>query len=335
MTESDSRLQALKKWLAQVWRRDDFSIDIASGDASFRRYFRAVLDGESFIIMDAPPDKENSRLFVDVAEAMAGFGLNVPKIIEQDLTQGFLLLSDLGDRQYLPELNEQSADALYSDAIDAMIALQKNGDINTTLIPPYDRGRLLMEMELFNEWFVDKLLNIQLSEGEQALVARTFDRLIESALQQPQVWVHRDYHSRNLMITEQDNPGVLDFQDAVVGPITYDMVSLLRDCYIEWPQARLEQWLEQYRHKAQAAGLLNCDFDQLRDWFDLMGLQRHIKVLGIFSRLNLRDHKPGYLQDIPLVLDYVLRVAAQHEAFADFERLLKKRIVPAWTGYFE
>ncbi len=323
----DERLEQIKQWL-----RDDLSlqfstIEPASSDASFRRYFRVQTAHETLIVMDAPPDKENCQPFIAIAQAMLGFGLNVPKILQQDLEQGFLLLSDLGSDQYLSHLNDDSVDALYSDAIDALIKLQVNGCGHES-VPLYDHEKLLAEMQLFNDWFIDQNIKIELNPSQQKIISETFEWLAQMALQQPQVWVHRDYHSRNLMVCEKNNPGVLDFQDAVIGAVTYDLVSLLKDCYIAWPRERVETWVAEYQAKALAAGIRGIeDTAQLLRWFDAMGAQRHIKVLGIFSRLFYRDGKAGYLKDIPLVFDYVLDACERLPEMAEFGRFLNDVVV--------
>jgi aminoglycoside/choline kinase family phosphotransferase len=325
----DKRLDQLNAWLINDLGFNETTITSASSDASFRRYFRVAKSGVTYIVMDAPPDKEDCQPFVDIAAAMQGYGLNVPQVLEKDLGQGFLLLTDLGSRQYLPELNEQSADMLYGDAIAALVRLQVNGDINTTLLPLYNRELLLAEMELFREWFVYKSLDVELSSDEHDDLTDVFEFLLDKALEQPKVWVHRDYHSRNLMITEENNPGVLDFQDAVIGPLTYDLVSLFKDCYIVWPRAKIEEWLGVYLQQAKSQGLnLEIDESQFLRWFDLMGVQRHLKVLGIFSRLNIRDGKSGYLKDIPLTLEYVRQIIPVVPELAPLELLIESKVLP-------
>ena len=327
--EMDERLDQLNAWLINELGFDETTITPASSDASFRRYFRVAKSDATYIVMDAPPDKEDCQPFVDIAAAMHGYGLNVPQVLEKDLEQGFLLLTDLGSRQYLPELNEQSADKLYGDAISALVRLQVNGDINTALLPLYNHELLLAEMELFREWFIHENLGIELSSDEHDDLTNVFGFLLEKALEQPRVWVHRDYHSRNLMLTEQNNPGVLDFQDAVIGPLTYDLVSLFKDCYIAWPRVKIEEWLGLYLQQARLQGLaMDIGKPQLLRWFDLMGLQRHLKVLGIFSRLNIRDGKAGYLKDIPLTLEYVRQVVSTVPELAPLGVLIESKVLP-------
>ena len=325
------REQLLRDWLNEVLPARLNRIAPASSDASFRRYFRVWYDGQTRIVMDAPPDKEDCRPFVAIAQALRGLGLNAPEVLAGDLDQGLLLLTDLGSRQYLAELDARSVPGLYGDALEALARLQIGGDPGSSLLPPYDSALLHREMELFREWFLGKLLGLNLREEEHRTLDHAFALLADNALEQPQVWVHRDYHSRNLMITDPDNPGVLDFQDAVVGAVTYDLVSLLRDCYIAWPHAQVEAWALDHRARLRALGMSGLgDADAFLRGFDLMGAQRHLKAIGIFSRLNLRDGKPGYLQDIPRTLSYVLEVADRYPELAGLDDLLRTRGVDHW-----
>jgi len=310
------RLEQLKRWLESELEFSDYTLAPASSDASFRRYFRVVHDGASFIVMDAPPDREDSRPFIRVARQLFDAGLNAPEVLDEDLGQGFLLLSDLGSTPYLGALNEASVERLYGDALGALATLQTCACVG---LPPYDRALLLREMELFREWLAGKHLAITLSDAHNAMLDAAFALLADNALAQPQVFVHRDYHSRNLMLTARNNPGILDFQDAVCGPVTYDLVSLLRDCYIAWPRARVEDWALGYQELAIQTGILreeHGDPAQFLRWFDLMGVQRHLKASGIFARLNHRDGKPGYLGDIPRTIGYITDMAERHAALA-------------------
>jgi aminoglycoside/choline kinase family phosphotransferase len=305
----DQRQNDLHYWLTKSANFRVDSLKPASADASFRRYFRAVTDRGTFVIMDAPPEKENCKPFVDSARALSALGVHTPEIILQDLKLGFLVLEDLGDRTYLDELNENSAE-LYSKAIDSLITIQ-SGAVNTDqwTPPTYSGSKLVEEMSLFMTWFVNKHLGRSIHEPSFAVWLHTQQFLAMSCLQQPQVWVHRDYHSRNLMITEKNSPGVIDFQDMVVGAISYDLASIFKDCYIEWPRAKQQQWLNEYRVKAiSELGLPNFSLETLTRWVDFAGLQRHLKVLGIFCRLNYRDGKASYLNDLPLVAKYILEV---------------------------
>lgn len=319
----DKRLELLADWTRSVLDDPGLSLAPASEDASFRRYFRAVSRGATYIVMDAPPDREDTGPFLRAAERLASLGLNVPQILARDSRRGLVLMSDLGTTTYLARLSDDSADELYGDALAALVVLQGGTAQDPDFFPRYDSTLLWREMELFREWYVPRRLGTTLTAAEDKLVSRTFDMLARSAGAQPQAWVHRDYHSRNLMVTDIDNPGILDFQDAVVGPVTYDLVSLLKDCYVEWPQERVVRWATDYFHLAGRAGLdTGGDADQFLRWFHLMGAQRHIKVLGIFSRLYYRDGKAHYLDDLPLVQRYLLAVCGEMEELSEFGELL-------------
>ena len=325
------RLRQLTEWLRNACELGEFRIEPASGDASFRRYFRATLpNGSCLIAMDAPPNREDCRPFVAVAEALEKVGLHVPHIHAQDLAHGFLLVEDLGDTQFLDVLTEASADRLYGDALGALVAMQACGSVAG--LPSYDRGLLAHELELFRHWLCAEHLGLTLGNDDHRMLDDVFDVLVENALGQPAVFVHRDYHSRNLMVTRSPNPGILDFQDAVVGPVTYDLVSLLKDAYVRWPVARVEEWAWGYFQLAVQCGVLQPAHEvSFQRWFDLMGVQRHVKVAGIFARLFRRDGKSGYLQDIPLVLDYILEVAPRYAELGGLARLLEQRVAPKLT----
>ncbi|MCP5195907.1 MAG: phosphotransferase [Gammaproteobacteria bacterium] len=325
------RAHLLREWLTEVFPTRPSQIAPASSDASFRSYYRVWHDGRTCIVMDAPPDKEDCRPFVAIAQAMRALGLNTPEVLASDLDRGLLLLTDLGSRQYLVELDPYSVPHLYKDALEALARLQIGGDPGSSLLPPYEATLLHREMELFHEWFLVKLLGLELRAEERHILDQIFASLIDNALEQPRVWVHRDYHSRNLMITDPNNPGILDFQDAVVGAVTYDLVSLLRDCYIAWPREQVEFWVLDYWAQLRALGMHGLDdADQFLHWFDLMGVQRHLKAIGIFARLDLRDGKPGYLQDIPRTLNYILEVAGRYPELTDLGNLLRARGVDGW-----
>lgn len=325
----DVRFEQLQIWLRDVAGLQAFTIAPASSDASFRRYFRvSQTDGVNYIVMDAPPEQENCEAFVAIAHALAGLGLHVPRLHEVDLARGFILLSDLGATHYLQALNEATVESLYGDALEALQRLQ-GAPLAGAALPDYDRALLLREMALFPEWLLGRHLALRLDDHWQRVLMDTFEFLVDSALSQPRVWVHRDYHSRNLMVTGQDNPGVLDFQDAVLGPVTYDVVSLLRDCYVRWPRERVVGWAEDYLLKAQTRGRLrDVPTRQFITWFDLMGVQRHLKAMGIFARLHHRDGKPGYLADIPRTLSYVTEVAADYAPLRPLHALLQEQVVP-------
>ena len=311
------RLEALQGWLKQELGLDEVVLEPASGDASFRRYFHLTRpDGRTAIAMDAPPGPEDCRPFVDMAQQLRALGVHVPEVLAQDLARGFLLLEDLGSRHYLDELTPQTVDRLYGDAMGALVTVQALGPRDG--LPAYDRALLLQEMGLFREWLVGRHLGIQLTAEENRMLEQAFELLIDNALQQPQVCALRDFHSRNLMLTDSHNPGVLDFQDAVIGPVTYDLVSLLKDCYIAWPRPRVEAWVEGYFELALQSGVLPREHEKpfLR-WFDLMGVQRHLKAAGIFARLKQRDGKGGYLGDIPRTLGYVVEMGGVYPELAE------------------
>lgn len=320
----DPRLAQLADWLATldtpVTRPE--TLRAASADASFRRYFRVdAADGSTLIVMDAPPPQEDVRPFVKVAGLFGATGVTVPAILAQDVERGFLLLSDLGNTTYLKQLNSDTAHKLYIDAIEALVLLQAQS--RPGQLPVYDRELLHRELMLFPDWYLGKHLNAALDDKHQTDLNKVFDILLANNLAQPQVYVHRDYHSRNLMVLDKGNPGILDFQDAVYGPITYDLVSLLRDAYIQWDEEMVLDWAIRYWERARRAGLpVSHDIDNFYRDFEFMGLQRHLKVLGIFARLYHRDGKDGYLNDIPLVMEYTRKTAYRYKEFAPLVKLL-------------
>jgi len=296
----------------------------ASADASFRRYFRLdAVDGKTLIVMDAPPPQEDVKPFIEIAGLFAGIGLSVPEILAQDVERGFLLLSDLGSTTYLQQLNDDSAPKLYMDAIDALVLLQTKSQPG--VLPEYDRAFLLRELQIFPEWYLGKHLKASLSDQQTSDLNKVFDAILANNLAQPQVFIHRDYHSRNLMVLPNGNPGVLDFQGALFGPITYDIVSLLRDVYIQWDEAQVLDWAIRYWERAKRAGLpVNPDIDIFYRDFEYMGLQRHLKILGLFARLYHRDGKEAYLKDIPLVMEYTRKTALRYRELIPLVRLLDK-----------
>lgn len=316
----DDRATAARDWAGQSLALPEFDFRPASADASFRRYFRVQAeDGRSWIVMDAPPEKENCEPFVRIAGLLATAGLHVPQVLAQDQARGFLLLSDLGRQTYLHVINDDNADALFDDAIDALVLLQRAS--RPEVLPPYDRALLARELALFPDWFVTRHLGRSFSEEDAADWAQACEHLLDSALAQPRVYVHRDYMPRNLM-PSTPNPGVLDFQDAVFGPITYDLVCLFKDAFLSWPAERIERWVARYRLRAAAAGLPQPEnFQRAFDW---MGVQRHLKVLGIFARIRHRDGKPQYLDDAPRFIRYVRAVAARWPELAPLERLFDR-----------
>jgi len=325
---TDSRLNTLHDWLKALqpsWQLDLDTLTPASADASFRRYFRIESkkpDFRTLIIMDAPPQHEPLDAFIQVDLLLSAAGLNVPQILEQDIKNGFLLLNDLGSKTYLAELNNDSADHLYKDATRALVQMQLAS--KPDILPNYDEALLQRELDLFPEWYLKKHLQIQLNELQEAQLKKSFELIIENNLAQAKVYVHRDYHSRNLMVTEKNNPGVIDFQDAVYGPITYDAASLWRDAYIAWPEERIIDWVIKFWEDGRKAGLpMPLDFGQFYRDFEWMGLQRHLKVLGIFARLFYRDGKDGYLKDIPLVLEYAIACANRYIELKPLARILE------------
>ena len=331
---SDSRLANLTQWVIEDLGFAGASIAPASVDASFRRYFRVTRDADSYIVMDAPPNKEDSGPFVKVARILGGLNLNVPIILARDMERGFLLLSDLGSRLYLDALPEDgAADRLYADALRALRGMQTADARLSQDLPRYDRALLTREMELLPEWFLERHLGLKLEARERAMLDRLFDSLVDAAVSQPPCFVHRDYHSRNLLVTPENNPGILDFQDAVWGPVTYDLASLLKDCYIAWPPARVREWVREYRESLLEAGFkLSASAAEFLRGFDLIGLQRHIKVLGIFARLFYRDGKSQYLNDLPRVLNYARDTAAGYPETAAFAEFIVRRIDPEFPG---
>jgi aminoglycoside/choline kinase family phosphotransferase len=268
-----------------------------------------------------------------VAELLREAGVRTPEVHAVDTDRGFVLLGDFGNRSYLDELDEDTAESLYGDAMASLLVLQQGVTVASVDLPSYDERLLRTELGIFREWFLERWLGLALSAEESATIDQAWAALVGSALEQPRVCVHRDYHSRNLMVTDEANPGVLDFQDAVVGPITYDLASLLRDCYIAWPMDRVYAWMESYQKSLLATKLLEeSDVERFRRWFDLMGMQRHLKAVGIFSRLNIRDGKPGYLKDIPRTLRYVTEVGRNYPELAGFMRFLDHRVMPRLSG---
>lgn len=330
MPDQDVRLQHLKVWLDeqlatlfadQGWGAvPPATLTAASSDASFRRYFRWEGAGRSFVVMDAPPPQENCKPFVDIAFLLAKSGINVPKIYAEDLERGFLLLNDLGNKTYLDVIDSENADALFSDALQALLAFQQLPMVAP--LPSYDVALLRRELELFPEWYVKRELGVEFDATQQQQWQKVSDLLIDSALAQPKVLVHRDYMPRNLMLSEP-NPGVLDFQDAVYGPVTYDVTCLFKDAFLSWPEERVRGWLESYWQQASALNIpVQPDFEEFLRASDLMGVQRHLKVIGIFARICHRDGKPRYLGDVPRFFSYIEAVIARRPELADLQALL-------------
>lgn len=330
MPHTDTRLALIHEWLARELGLDPERIETASADASFRRYFRVFRRGETLIVMDAPPDKEDVRPYLHVTRLLEQIGVHVPHVHAADEARGLLLLEDLGRTHYLSRLRAGAdPEPLYGDALRALADIQARGLEAARELGPYDREPLERELLLMPEWFCARHLQIELTTEERELLAQTFEFLIAEALAQPQVFVHRDYHSRNLMIVAERSPGVIDFQDALRGPVGYDPVSILKDCYVEWPRAQVEAWLRGFRRRLVDGGgarLAGADDAQFLRWFDLIGLQRHIKVLGIFCRLWYRDGKAGYLLDLPRVWKYTHDVGLRYPETAPLVELLTAAI---------
>ena len=324
----DARLNLLTVWLNQTGLVDCASLRLASSDASFRRYFRLNVHeahrarlGATLIAMDAPPERENVRAFIKLAGLFAATGVTVPAIVAQDIAQGLLLVSDLGHTTYLDRLTADNADAMYFDARSALIKFQLHSQ--SGVLPEYDRAFLLRELRLFPEWYVTRHLGVQMSEQQTSELAAVFDLILANNMAQQQVFVHRDYHSRNLMFLEQGNPGVLDFQDALFGPVSYDLASLLCDAYIAWPEEMVLDQVVRYWQNAKQVGLpVNPDIDAFYRDVEWMALQRHLKILGIFCRIRYRDAKDTHMQYLPQVLDYVRKTAKRYRELRPLLRLL-------------
>ncbi len=316
------RLEKIHEWLGVLFPGQTLQVTPASADASFRRYFRVMLeDGSTRIVMDAPPQYEDCGPFIRVSRLFDEAGVHVPRVLDEDVEQGFLLLTDLGNTTYLSALASHDANKLYRDAGAALVKIQLAS--RPDVLPPYDEALLTREMQFFPDWYVAKHLDISLSTDQQQVLADTFALLNRNILAQPQVYVHRDYHSRNLMLCDEHNPGILDFQDAVYGAITYDLVSLLKDAYVEWEEAQILDWAIRYWEQARKAKLpVNDDFSEFYRDFEWMGAQRHIKVLGIFARLYHRDGKDGYLKDMPLVSKYLRKTCERYNPLRPMLHLL-------------
>jgi hypothetical protein len=321
----------LTDWLHSIDGLGDAVPQPASGDASFRRYFRVHSAQGSFIVMDAPPEREDCKPFIRISGYLEAMHLNAPRILEANLKKGFLLLTDLGATQYLERLqsNESAFTVLYADALEALSILQRRGAVFQAHLPPYDDDLLRFELSLFHDWLCEKHIGIEFSDADERHWGEVSDMLVSNALDQPQVFVHRDFHSRNLMVTRHDNPGILDFQDAVEGPLTYDLVSLLKDCYVQWPQQQVADLARSFYAMSDAPIRQQVDEKQFMRYFELMGVQRHIKAAGIFARLNHRDGKPGYMTDVPRTLSYVVALGDRYEELASLIKLINERVLPA------
>jgi len=328
----DLRTITMLDWLENDLLMIVESCQLASSDASFRRYFRIKTPDGSFVVMDAPPDKENIDAFIYVANLLTKINVNVPIIFQQNTEEGFLLLEDFGSLCFLDQLTVDNASSLYASAFDALLLIQSQTSIEHCGLPAYNPALLQRELGIFEDWFLHESLDVFVPDQ---LWTRLCELLINSALEQPQVCVHRDYHSRNLMVLTDDSPGIIDFQDAVIGPITYDLVSLLRDCYISWPPELIAQWRSDYYQRLVGLELIAVRPEQFKRWFDLMGLQRHLKAIGIFSRLHLRDSKSTYLKDIPRTLNYVLSVCNEYPELLAFSEFLQEQVLPVYEIFIQ
>lgn len=324
MTSASERAAARLAWTRATLGDATLELSSASSDASFRSYWRAERGGKTWVVMDSPPAQEDPRPWLHIGERLASAGIHVPKVYASDLEQGFLLIEDLGTHLYLPRLNDETADPLYSDAMDALLLMQTR--VEHADLPPFDHAMLMKGLEVMPEWFLQRHFGYTPTCGEWDVLEAAFTTIIHNALEQPRCFVHRDYHSRNLLIVDHNTPGVIDFQGALSGPITYDLASLLRDAYVAWPRQSVENWVESYREKLLRAGVIDATTTrkQFLRWFDLTGLHRHVRVLGQFYRLWYRDGKPGYLADVPRVYDYIISVASSYPELADFVELLKR-----------
>ncbi len=331
MSATDARLALIREWLARDLHLAVERLEPASSDASFRRYFRALGADCSYVVMDAPPEREDVRPYLKVARLLESLGAHVPHVHASDIGRGLLLLEDLGNTLYLERLSA-GADPrrLYGDALAVLAQIQLRGSAAAAELPPYDSRALGTELALMPEWFLGRHLSLEPSDTQRRVLEDTFALLIREALAQPTVFVHRDYHSRNLLLVGERNPGIVDFQDALRGPVGYDLVSLLKDCYIGWPRARVVGWVAQFRALlAAGGGTAAASETEFLRWFDLIGVQRHVKVLGIFCRLWYRDGKPGYLGDLPRTFDYVRDTCARYAELAAFGRFLEEHVAAA------
>jgi aminoglycoside/choline kinase family phosphotransferase len=326
MLINEARHHALRKWVQNYIPSEE--IIPIPGDASFRRYFRVFCLDCNYIAVDSPPHTENNIAFVAIAKAFFKRGLLVPEVLQVDFNQGFLLLSDLGDQQLLPALHENTVDQYYSSAMQEIIKLQPCRSFDGWQLPLFTKSLLLEELSRFQEWYLTHYLRLELSANERSMLNGIYTKLIHSATLQPKVCVHRDFHSRNLMLMTGNRMGILDFQDAVKGPVTYDLVSLLKDCYINWPVEKIQGWVKDFHACLKPACVLNLpSLDQFMQWFDWMGLQRHLKVLGTFARLLKRDGKSNYVKDMPRVLKYIQIVLDQYPELASLKAFMKERVL--------
>lgn len=311
-------MNKMQEWLDST-KYKDYKLEVASADASFRQYYRLSNGNESVLLMDSSLEKESLKPFLDVSKKLTDVEVNAPKILEQNLEDGYLIIKDFGNVHYLNVLNENNYKELYSKAIECIIQIQK---ADTTGLPLYDKAFLHLEMNLMKDWYLEKKLHVELNESDKEMMERALNAISDVVLEQPQgLFVHRDFHSRNIILTPEDEIGVIDYQDAMSGAVTYDLVSLLKDCYIEYPRKEVEKLVLTFRDKIGSL----VDEKTFIKWFDFMGMQRHIKVLGIFSRLHLRDGKEGYLKDIPLTLKYTIEATSRYDETKELSEFLKEK----------
>ncbi len=320
----DARALERQRWVADVVGNGDFSIEVASADASFRSYWRVRDRSTTRIVMDAPPTHEDIVPWLDIAARLRAGGLHAPDVFASDTGKGFVLMEDLGDRTFLEALSNESVEHLYGEAMDALAQLQTRASMEQ--LASYDAPLLQRELDLMPEWFLRRHLGVMPHTEFNGIFEDACTALIDNAAEQPQVFVHRDFHSRNLLVTATHSPGIIDFQDAVRGPVAYDLASLLRDCYVAWPEEQVDAWVEGYRLRLLGLGLVHCDAATWRRWFDGIGLQRHLKVLGIFCRLFYRDGKSQYLADLPRVWGYVRDVGEKYPAYASLLAAMERAI---------
>ncbi|MCP0913791.1 MULTISPECIES: aminoglycoside phosphotransferase family protein [Legionella] len=325
-----ARQSALNNWLKRILGTGTFTLTTLAGDASFRRYYRLFHENRSYVVMDAPPEKENILPFMQIGNALRNQGIHTPYQYAADSEQGFILLEDLGDQLLLSVLTADSVNALYQSAMQLLLRLQQC-PVATPQLPSFDKSFMLQELHLFRQWFLSLYLDLHLTLAEEEIITACFATLSEDIAKQPRVFIHRDYHSRNLILTgDIKNPdlGVIDFQDAMQGPFTYDLVSLLKDCYIQWPREQILNWVQFFYQKLPE--VQTWTLAEFIKAFDFCGLQRHLKVLGVFSRLHLRDHKSGYLQDLPLTFNYVMACLESYPQFLPFYHLMQQKIFPSF-----
>lgn len=326
------RGDSFQSWLKSQFSGQVFTIESLTGDAGFRRYYRLQFTNHTLIAVDAPPDKSNNTAFICIAKQLALHGVIAPKVIVQDIEQGFFCLTDLGNILLSDVVTRDNMLPYYQKAIDNLLTFISIKQVADYKLPDYDADFVALELAIFSDWLLNQHLSLTLTNTEQQQLTECFNILIDNAIKQPSVFMHRDYHSRNIMLTPQDEIAVIDFQDAVHGPVTYDVVSLLRDCYLRWPDDLVNQLFSYFKTKVSQQLHLDIDDSTWQTWFDLMGLQRHIKASGIFARLYHRDHKDGYLGDIPLTLSYIIDISKKYPKLAFLQQFTEQKVLPAFLA---